>query len=75
MPIPAWSRQSAAAPRFYRHVAVVLFRGRMCARILETGQVVHAIAELTRMIQVGVVAGPATRWKNELVTVFKKLVA
>ena len=25
------------------------------------------LAELTRMIQVGVVAGPAVRWKDELV--------
>jgi AcrR family transcriptional regulator len=33
------------------------------------------LAELTRMIQVGVVPGPASRWKDDLVRVFQKLVA
>lgn len=31
------------------------------------------LAELTRMVQVGVVAGPAVRWKSELVAAFKQL--
>jgi AcrR family transcriptional regulator len=33
------------------------------------------IAELARMIQVGVVAGPATRWKGTLVNFFRKAAA
>lgn len=33
------------------------------------------LAELTRMLQVGVVEGPAVRWKGELVTLFRRLVA
>ena len=33
------------------------------------------LAELTRMLQVGVVPGPAVRWKGELVTLFRRLVA
>jgi AcrR family transcriptional regulator len=32
------------------------------------------LAELARMIQVGVVAGPAVRWKSALVALFRKLV-
>jgi len=31
------------------------------------------LAELTRMLQVGVVAGPAVRWKDELVTLFRRI--
>jgi len=31
------------------------------------------LAELARMLQVGVVAGPAVRWKGELVTLFRKV--
>jgi hypothetical protein len=30
------------------------------------------LAELARMIQVGVVEGPARRWKNSVVTLFRK---
>ena len=33
------------------------------------------LAELTRMLQVGVVPGPAVRWKGELVTFFQRLIA
>ena len=33
------------------------------------------LAELARMLQVGVIAGPAIRWKDDLVTCFRKLVA
>jgi AcrR family transcriptional regulator len=33
------------------------------------------LAELARMIQVGVVAGPATRWKPALLTLFRRLAA
>ncbi len=33
------------------------------------------LAELGRMIQVGVVAGPATRWKNPLVALFRRFSA
>ena len=32
------------------------------------------LGELTRMLQVGVVPGPAVRWKGELVTLFLRLV-
>ena len=32
------------------------------------------LAELARMLQVGVIAGPAVRWKGELVTFFRKVV-
>jgi AcrR family transcriptional regulator len=32
------------------------------------------LSELTRMLQVGVVPGPAVRWKGELVTLFLRLV-
>src|SRR6185503_12532399 len=31
------------------------------------------LAEVTRMLQVGVLAGPAVRWKDELVTLFRRL--
>jgi AcrR family transcriptional regulator len=31
------------------------------------------LAELTRMLQVGVISGPAVRWKGELATFFRKL--
>jgi hypothetical protein len=31
------------------------------------------LGELTRMLQVGVVPGPAARWKDELVTLFLRL--
>jgi hypothetical protein len=31
------------------------------------------LAELTRMLQVGVVDGPAVRWKGRLVTLFRRL--
>jgi hypothetical protein len=33
------------------------------------------LAELTRMLHVGVVDGPAVRWKGALVTLFRRLVA
>jgi len=33
------------------------------------------LAELARMLQVGVISGPAVRWKGELVTFFRRLVA
>jgi AcrR family transcriptional regulator len=33
------------------------------------------LAELTRMLQVGVVTGPAVRWKASVVTLFRKLAA
>jgi TetR/AcrR family transcriptional regulator, repressor of fatR-cypB operon len=33
------------------------------------------LAELARMLQVGVIAGPAVRWKGELVNLFRKVVA
>jgi len=33
------------------------------------------LAELARMIQLGVVEGPAIRWKKELVTLFRRLIA
>lgn len=33
------------------------------------------LSELTRMIQVGVVKGPATRWKADLVALFRQLVS
>ncbi len=32
------------------------------------------LAELTRMLQVGVISGPAIRWKGELVTLFRNVV-
>jgi AcrR family transcriptional regulator len=32
------------------------------------------LAELARMLQVGVISGPAVRWKGELVTFFRRLV-
>ena len=33
------------------------------------------LAELTRMLQVGVIAGPAVRWKAELVALFRQVAA
>jgi AcrR family transcriptional regulator len=33
-----------------------------------------SLAEVARMIEVGVVAGPASRWKNAMVSLLKKLV-
>jgi AcrR family transcriptional regulator len=33
------------------------------------------LAELTRMLQVGVIPGPAVRWKAELVALFRQVVA
>ena len=33
------------------------------------------LAELARMLQVGVMPGPAARWKADLVALFRRLVA
>ena len=33
------------------------------------------LAELARMLQVGVIPGPALRWKGALITLFRRLVA
>jgi AcrR family transcriptional regulator len=33
------------------------------------------LAELARMLQVGVIEGPAVRWKDELVKLFRRLIA
>lgn len=56
-----------AAPRFRRGARPV--NPDLAAASLQ-----GTLAELTRMLQVGVVDGPAVRWKGELVTLFRRLV-
>jgi hypothetical protein len=58
----------AAAPQTHRGGAKV--NPDLAAASLQ-----GTLAELARMIQVGVVEGPATRWKTDLVALFMKLTA
>ena len=37
------------------------------------GSLQGTLAELARMLQVGVISGPAVRWKGELVILFRRL--
>jgi AcrR family transcriptional regulator len=57
----------AAAPKS-RHRASAVDPNLAAASLQGT------LAELARMFQVGVLEGPATRWKGELVALFRKLI-
>ena len=79
-----WPRSGAAVRR---HTMIGLARSLMAAapRSKRGGPHIQAdvaaaslqgtLAELTRMLQVGVISGPAIRWKPELVALFRKTVA
>jgi AcrR family transcriptional regulator len=68
-----------------RHTTIGLARSLMDARPRSSRRRIQAdvaaaslqgtLAELTRMLQVGVIAGPAIRWKFELVALFRKMAA
>jgi AcrR family transcriptional regulator len=58
----------AEAPQTHR-------RGSTVNPDLAAASLQGTLAELARMIQVGVVEGPATRWKTDLVALFMKLTA
>lgn len=58
----------AEAPRVKRRSAGI-------DRDVAAASVQGTLAELGRMIQVGVAAGPAMRWRGRLVTLFQQLVA
>ena len=58
----------ASAPQKTRGVSAV--NPNLAAASLQ-----GTLAELVRMIQVGVVEGPAKRWKAELVALFGKVIA
>ena len=50
-------------------------RGRSAADLdLAAASLQGTLAELTRMLQVGVIPGPAVRWKADLVAFFRKVV-
>lgn len=53
--------RSRRAPAVHPDLAAATFQG--------------TLAELARMLQVGVVDGPAVRWKRDLVTLFRRLVS
>jgi AcrR family transcriptional regulator len=59
---------AAAAPRSRRGTSAVNLN-------LAAASVQGTLAELARMIQVGVVAGPARRWQGGLVALFQKTLA
>jgi len=49
-------------------------RGRSAVNLdVAAASLQGTLAELARMIQVGAVAGPAVRWKKELVALFRKI--
>ena len=50
-------------------------RGSTVSPDLAAASLQGTLAELARMIHVGVVEGPATRWKGDLVALFTKLTA
>ena len=58
----------ANAPQTRRH-------GSTVSPDLVAASLQGTLAELARMIHVGVVEGPATRWKTDLVALFTKLTA
>lgn len=76
-----------AGPTVRRHTMIALARslmsrapqlrrGRSAVNLdVAAASLQGTLAELTRMIQVGVVPGPAVRWKGELVTFFSRLLA
>lgn len=75
-----------ANPRVRRHTMIGLARtlalhaspsGRGSAMKVDAAAACleGTLAELARMIAVGVVEGPATRWKSALVALFKRLLA
>ena len=49
-------------------------RGSVVSPDVAAASLQGTLAELTRMLQVGVVDGPAVRWKGRLVTLFRRLV-
>ncbi len=76
-----------AGPTVQRHTMIGLARslvraaprgrraGGPLAMDVAAASVQGTLAELARMIQVGVVAGPATRWKRALVSQLRRLIA
>jgi TetR/AcrR family transcriptional regulator, repressor of fatR-cypB operon len=73
-----------ASPSVRRHTMIGLARSLMAEAKPRRGtsalnadvaaaSLQGTLAELTRMLQVGVVAGPAVRWKDELVTLFRRI--
>jgi AcrR family transcriptional regulator len=57
-----------------RHTMIDLARSLMHSDVA-AASLQGTLAELARMIQVGAVKGPATRWKPELVALFRKISA
>ncbi|MBZ5660173.1 MAG: TetR/AcrR family transcriptional regulator [Acidobacteriia bacterium] len=57
----------AAAPHKWRHAVAV--NPHLAAASLQ-----GTLAELIRMMQVGVVKGPATRWKADVAALFRKMI-
>jgi AcrR family transcriptional regulator len=55
----------AAAPRSRRRSSAI-------ARDVAAASLQGTLAELSRMIQLGVVSGPAARWKDDIVTFFRR---
>jgi hypothetical protein len=55
-----------AAPRSRRG-------GRRIQADVAAASLQGTLAELTRMLQVGVIPGPAIQWKPELVALFRKI--
>ena len=47
--------------------------GRVISPDVAAASVQGTVAELARMLQVGVVSGPATRWKTDLVALFRRV--
>src|SRR5262252_3004149 len=76
-----------AGPDVRRHTMIDLARSLMSAaprhgrgksainRDVAAASLQGTLAELARTIQVGAVAGPASRWKPELVELFRKIAA
>jgi AcrR family transcriptional regulator len=75
-----WPR---SGPVVRRHTMIGLARSLMATAPRSTRRRIQAdvaaaslqgtLAELARMLQVGVIAGPAIRWKFELVALFRKM--
>jgi len=57
-----------------RHTMIGLARSLM-GNDVAAASLQGTLAELARMIHVGAVAGPAVRWKRDLVTLFRKVAA
>jgi AcrR family transcriptional regulator len=56
------------------HAPQIRRRGSVVNPDVAAASLQGTLAELTRMVQVGAVEGPAVRWKGHLVTLFRRLV-